>query len=745
MVHTFVSRTAAPLVALTMTAQLIGCAGTSQVVGDNAAPSAENAAPIFLWSVRKEGKPGRAHLYGSVHLKPSTDQSVDRAVTRTFDGATDLVFEADPSPQNAAALQQTVQALSTYPEGETLRDHIPPELYEQLKEVALPLMGLPEAALERLKPWLLSIMMEVYVAAKLGFKQESGTEQWALRRAGGEKSIHELEGAEAQLQLFASLPKEAQIDQLREILDTIEDAPGKLQKLIDFYEAGDESGLTQHLFQTRAENPSSELLFERFFFERNQKMAAKIDELMGQDKDYFIVVGTGHLVGERSIQDYLAQEHGYAIEKVAPGGRPTGEEADAQREASKNLRTSAEAAELRAAIQGRLDGQAYGDAATMATMGANQMRNGAEVIEGFLDEDYVSILQMGCEPAEWIGNWPQAGRCWTRVLDAYGRIPNATDKDRAFPILGIALAAAQLGQSEQSDEVLARAIPYFQGDPKLTRAERARLFSTMAQLSQGSDPKEAYELARRAREQLLGPPPHEDLVFPVNHPAWRPILMARTSTAYWLGKGGEVSAEMDMLIENLTTGLPQSPVLRDVFTLQRAGYRAESGDKKGAREDVERAMKGLRETLPDTSATFIQYFQGAAKTYIRLGDKKPAAAALKEIEALISKAGAQLGAMAPVLIADLKLLEGRYLLLKRKKKKAIAAMRASLDYAKEHLKDRPVAIGMLQCQLAQNLEKLKKGKNEVPELRSEGIENLKTAFNEDHPAHESCQKGTLPW
>ena len=125
--------------------------------------------------------------------------------------------------------------------------------------------------------------------------------------------------------------------------------------------------------------------------------------------------------------------------------------------------------------------------------------------------------------------------------------------------------------------------------------------------------------------------------------------------------------------------------------------------------------------------------------------KRAAAAALKEIETLISKAGAQLGAMAPVLIADLKLLEGRYLLLKRKKKKAIASMRASLDYAKEQLKDRPVAIGMLQCQLAQTLEKLKKGKGEIPRLRSEGIENLKTAFNEDHPAHESCQKGTLPW
>ena len=223
MSRTACARTCASLVtiALLTSSQLLGCASSSSTLKPEATAQAKSAAPIFLWTLSKDGKPGRAHLYGSVHLKPSGQESVDRAVTQTFDAATDLVFEADPSPENAAAIQQTVQALSTYPAGETLRDHISPELYEQLKEVSIPLMGFPEAALERLKPWLLSIMMEVYVAAKLGFKQESGTEQWALRRAGGKKTLHELEGAEAQLRLFASLPKEAQIDQLREILDTI--------------------------------------------------------------------------------------------------------------------------------------------------------------------------------------------------------------------------------------------------------------------------------------------------------------------------------------------------------------------------------------------------------------------------------------------------------------------------------------------------------------------------------------------
>jgi uncharacterized protein YbaP (TraB family) len=742
------ARSCASLVSVTLllSGHLMGCAGTSESLSEQQLAQLEDRAPVFLWAVSKEGKPGRAHLYGSVHLKPPSDRGVDRAVARLFDAATDLVFEADPSPENAAAIQKTVRALSTYPEGETLEAHLGPALYGQVKEVVMPLMGIPEAAIQGLKPWLLSIMIEGYMAAKLGFEQESGTEQWALRRAGGAKAIHELEGAEVQLELFSALPEKAQIDQLREMLDTIEEAPGKLQAVLDLYEAGDEAGLTRHLFQDSNKNPSSELLFERFFYERNEQMAAKIDTLLDQDKTYFVVVGTGHLVGDKSIGEFLKTTHGYTLEKVAAEGRPSGEEAAVQREADKRLSTPEQAAELRADIQTRLDTQAYAEAVTMATMGAHQLRSRDEVIEGFLDADYLSILRMGCEPAEWIGNWPQAGRCWTRVLDACGRMPESTKEQEAFAVLGIALAAAQLGQDQQSDEVLTRAMPFFEAKPTLTPMASARLYSVMAQLSQGEDPKQAYALAGMALESLnTVDPTTSKPPYPPDHPAWRPVLMARTVTAYWLGRGADVKAQADHLVENLSEGEPLNPVLRDIFILQRSGFRAEAGDKTGALADVTLGMAGLREALPKTSATFIQYLQAAAKTYIRVGDKRRAAAALKEIEELITKAGVQLGGMAPILIADLKLIEGRYLILKRKKKKAIAAMRTALSYAQEHLEERPVAIGMLQCQLAQSLSELKMGKREIPDLRAKGMENLKTAFNEDHPAHEACQKGTLPW
>ena len=106
---------------------------------------------------------------------------------------------------------------------------------------------------------------------------------------------------------------------------------------------------------------------------RNEQMAAKIDTLLDQDKTYFVVVGTGHLVGDKSIGELLKTTHGYTLEKVAAEGRPSGEEAAAQREADKRLSTPEQAAELRADIQTRLDTKAYAEAVTMATMGAHQL------------------------------------------------------------------------------------------------------------------------------------------------------------------------------------------------------------------------------------------------------------------------------------------------------------------------------------------------------------------------------------
>ena len=89
------ARTCASLVtiALLTSSQLLGCASSSSTLKPEATAQAKSAAPIFLWTLSKDGKPGRAHLYGSVHLKPSGQESVDRVVTQTFDAATDLVFE----------------------------------------------------------------------------------------------------------------------------------------------------------------------------------------------------------------------------------------------------------------------------------------------------------------------------------------------------------------------------------------------------------------------------------------------------------------------------------------------------------------------------------------------------------------------------------------------------------------------------------------------------------------------------
>ena len=75
------ARSCASLVSATLllSAQLMGCAGTSESLSEQQVAQLEDRAPVFLWAVSKEGKPGRAHLYGSVHLKPPSDRGVDRA------------------------------------------------------------------------------------------------------------------------------------------------------------------------------------------------------------------------------------------------------------------------------------------------------------------------------------------------------------------------------------------------------------------------------------------------------------------------------------------------------------------------------------------------------------------------------------------------------------------------------------------------------------------------------------------
>ena len=53
-------------------------------------------------------------------------------------------------------------------------------------------------------------------------------------------------------------------------------------------------------------------IYDKLFFSRNRKMADKIKTYLQKEGDFFVVVGAGHLVGDRSVVDLLRAE-GYTV------------------------------------------------------------------------------------------------------------------------------------------------------------------------------------------------------------------------------------------------------------------------------------------------------------------------------------------------------------------------------------------------------------------------------------------------
>ena len=102
------------------------------------------------------------------------------------------------------------------------------------------------------------------------------------------------------------------------LMDTIEsysDFETTLDTLVTTWQNGDEKGLEKIIIREMNKNPDLKPLYDKLFRERNIEMSLKIEEFLTTDKKFFIVVGSGHLIGEDGIIEIL-KEKGYTIRQL---------------------------------------------------------------------------------------------------------------------------------------------------------------------------------------------------------------------------------------------------------------------------------------------------------------------------------------------------------------------------------------------------------------------------------------------
>jgi uncharacterized protein YbaP (TraB family) len=292
------------------------CATTpARDVSSSPAPSAAVAQPrAFLWEVTRPGAPDKPlYLTGSVHLgrpgqfvfPPSMEAALERSQA--------LGVELDPDKAPPQQTQQLVMRLGLFSPPDSLSAHLSPETRALLPE-ALQRVGLPAPAVERMRPWLVSITISVLEMQKAGYSEAGGIDRLLLSRSRGGKRIVELETLEGQMHMLAGFPDELQDLMLREQLKSSELTAVSMAQVATAWEGGDPDVLARVLF-TQKDDPVYKPFYEALFFARNRQMADKMAALLESPETHFVVVGAGHLVGEGGLLDLMARK-GFKVRQL---------------------------------------------------------------------------------------------------------------------------------------------------------------------------------------------------------------------------------------------------------------------------------------------------------------------------------------------------------------------------------------------------------------------------------------------
>ncbi|MFC0014014.1 MULTISPECIES: TraB/GumN family protein [Allobacillus] len=268
----------------------------------------------FLWKV--ENGDTTVYLQGTVHLGEPDLFPMHEKIEQAYVESDVVVPEIDLFNLDMAEMNQLQMELGTFQDGTTLEDHLPEDTYGEVKAF-FEGKGFPMAVIDTYKPWLVSTMVSQLMVQELGFTE--GVDMYFLSKAkADDKEVIALETARDQLGIFADLSMDYQVQLLEESLIDIDTYEKDLRQLIDIYKTGNVDELLDVLFETDAAmSVEEEAYMEALNDNRNYGMAEEITKFLesGEEKTYFVIVGSLHLILEPHVVSILEDE-GYEVEHI---------------------------------------------------------------------------------------------------------------------------------------------------------------------------------------------------------------------------------------------------------------------------------------------------------------------------------------------------------------------------------------------------------------------------------------------
>jgi uncharacterized protein len=275
-----------------------------------AVPSAQTTSKRFMWAVTRSGGPP-TYLVGSLHVLTPEHYPLDPAFEKAFSASKVLMEEVDldelTNPMSAMAL--IGKAMLT--DGRTLDQLISKELYKDVAARAEK-AGIPEVAIQRMKPWMAAVSLTAPALKQAGFNTELGVDKHFFdkaKAAGLERRA--LETVAYQFDRLDQMSSALQEAMLKSVIADLDTEISNVKTIAQAWAHGETATLERLLLGAILESPE---LYERLLVERNKNWVAPVEKCVQEKSACFVVVGAAHLVGPHSLVAMLKQK-GYSVEQ----------------------------------------------------------------------------------------------------------------------------------------------------------------------------------------------------------------------------------------------------------------------------------------------------------------------------------------------------------------------------------------------------------------------------------------------
>ena len=278
--------------------------GLGLLFGFGAPAGAEPA----MWVVKDADS--TVYLLGTMHMvKPGThwrSEKLDAALKSSDQFWMEADLEANPAIVQTYALNFGMDSRNS------LASSIGEENFAKFKALA-EAHHIPTRDLHQMRPWLASMVLSQAVMKDIGYDPELGVDRTLQKEAiASGKAIRPFETASQQIGFLADLPDAVGAKMLVETLEQVDDGAKLLGEMETAWLSGDVKKL-QGIVNVRMRKDAPEL-YDALLVQRNTNWVQQIDTLMKGSGTQFIAVGTGHLLGEDSVQAKLGKL-GYKVER----------------------------------------------------------------------------------------------------------------------------------------------------------------------------------------------------------------------------------------------------------------------------------------------------------------------------------------------------------------------------------------------------------------------------------------------